>query len=107
MLIFTFQEHGRLGQMVYPTISILTSGVILAAVLLAADWYVWGLTYASDFRQPHLVKPQAAGNVMEGILARLIASTEVSLPRTEPTLCTPTATGTRAHDDEQGFKQVA
>ena len=70
--------------MVYSTFSILTSGAILAAILVAADWYVWGLTYASDFRQPRRVKPQGAGN---------------------PTT-TSAATG-RGHDEGHGFKQVA
>jgi hypothetical protein len=54
----SFQANGRIKQMDYSTFSILTTGAILAAVLAAADWYVWGLTYASDFRQPHRVKPQ-------------------------------------------------
>jgi hypothetical protein len=107
VLIFPFQEHGRLGQMVYPTISILTSGALVAAILLAADWYVWGLTYANDFRQPHPVKPQGAGNVMESVLARFVATAEVSLPRTEPTLSSPMATSTTSQDDGHGFKQVA
>jgi hypothetical protein len=47
------------------------------AVLLVADWYVWGMTYANSFRQP--VKPW--GETLE--------------------------TANSAHDDGHGFKKVA
>lgn len=80
----------------YSTFSILTTGAILAAVLVAADWYVWGLTYASDFRLPHQVKPRDAGNSIERMLARAGLSS----------LAKPPASG-RGHDEGQGFKQVA
>jgi len=80
----------------YSTFSILTAGAISAAVLVAADWYVWGLTYASDFRQPHRVKPQDAGNFVERIFARGGVSS----------LAKPAACG-RGHDEGHGFKQVA
>jgi hypothetical protein len=93
--------------MVYPTISILTSGAIVAALLLAADWYVWGRTYATNFRQPCPVKPQASADLVEGVLVRLIASAETCVPRTEGAASTVTATGTATHDGEHGFKQVA
>lgn len=80
----------------YSTFSILTSGAILAAVLVAADWYVWGMTYASDFRKPHQVKPRDAGNFVERIFARGGVSV---FPK-------PAANG-RGHDEGHGFKQVA
>jgi hypothetical protein len=96
------QEHGRLKQVVYSTFSLLTSGAILAAVLVAADWYVWGLTYASDFRQPHRVKPQDAGNFVERIFAR------AGVASFAPTAATTASAATgRGHDEGHGFKQVA
>ncbi len=41
--------------MIFPTMSVLSFSAILMTVLLAADWYVWGMSYARNFRQP--VKP--------------------------------------------------
>ena len=41
--------------MIFPTMSVLSFSAILMTVLLVADWYVWGMTYARNFRQP--VKP--------------------------------------------------
>jgi hypothetical protein len=87
--------------------SFLTFGAILVAVLLAADWYVWGLTYASDFRQPHSVKPQGSSDLVEGILARLFASNEANVPRTAAKPSTVTAADTSAEDDGHGFRKVA
>lgn len=63
--------------MVFPTMSIFSFSAILMVALLAADWYVWGMTYANSFRQP--VKPY--GETL--------------------------AVNTSAHDDGHGFKQVA
>ena len=64
--------------MIFPTTSVLSFSVILMAVLLAADWYVWGMTFTSNFRQP--VEPCRE---VEG---------------------TPSATADR---DANGFKKVA
>lgn len=38
--------------MIFPSISVVIMGVVLLAVLAAVDWYVWGATFASDFRLP-------------------------------------------------------
>jgi membrane protein implicated in regulation of membrane protease activity len=71
--------------MIYPTMSVLISGAILVAILLAADWYVWRLAYTRKSRQSHPVNPR--GTAVEG----------------EPA----TATGNSAHDVGRGFKRVA
>ena len=91
--------------MVYPTFMVLTFAAILAAVLLTADWYVWGLTYAADFRLPQSVKPQ--GDLVERFLARLIATNEARVPRTATNPATVTAASVSAADDGHGFKKVA
>lgn len=93
--------------MTYPTISVLISVAILTAVLLAADWYVWGLTYATDFRQPHPVKPRGTGALVERFLARLIAANEAIVPRTEAKPAEVAASGTSVDHDGHGFKKVA
>jgi hypothetical protein len=75
--------------MIYPTMSVLTSGAILLAILLVADWYVWQLAYTGKSRQSNPVEPPCGGSVVKG----------------EPSA----VMGTRnsAHDGGHGFKQVA
>lgn len=63
--------------MVVPTISVLSFSAVVMAALLAADWYVWGMTYAKNLRKPM----QPCGETLE------IAGT--------------------AHDEGQGFRKVA
>jgi hypothetical protein len=63
--------------MVFPTMSVLSFSAILMVALLAADWYVWGMTYANSFRQP----ARPCGDILEA--------------------------NTSAHDDGHGFKRVA
>jgi len=65
--------------MIFPTTSVLTFGAILMTILLAADWYVWGMAYARNFRQP--VKPCGEN---EGMLS-----------------------SASEHDEGHGFKKVA
>lgn len=93
--------------MVYPTFTVLTFAAILAAVLLAGDWYVWGLTYAADFRSPHPVKPR--GDLVERFMVRWFATNEARVPRTEanPATVTPASVSAEAEDDGHGFKKVA
>jgi hypothetical protein len=67
--------------MVYPTMSVLTISAIVMAVLLAADWYVWGLTYANSWRES--VRPRGVNKAVAGV--------------------SPVA----AEDERQGFKKVA
>jgi hypothetical protein len=64
--------------MINPSMTVLVLGTIVMALLLAADWYVWGMTYATNSRRT--VRPRGTG---------------------EPT------TGDSTHDDRHGFKQVA
>jgi hypothetical protein len=118
VLIFLWQELGRLGQMVnsnfsifnfaamvYPTFTMVAYAAFVVAVLLAADWYVWGRTYANDFRTPRTVKPQ--GDLVEHFLGRLIAVNEARVPLTEMNPVTATVAPASAEDDRQGFRKVA
>ena len=113
MLIFLSKSQGRLGQManpinvfsfasmVYPTFTMLAYAGFVAAVLLAADWYVWGRTYAANFRTPNNVKPQ--GDLVERFLTRAVAVNEARVPFTEMNpvpVCSE-------DDGQHGFKRVA
>jgi hypothetical protein len=63
--------------MIFPSMSVLSFSAILMVALLAADWYVWGMTYSNRFRQP--MKP--CGETLE--------------------------VNTSAHEDGHGFRKVA
>jgi hypothetical protein len=73
--------------MIYPTISVMTSGVILVAMLLVADWFVWRLATTRNLSKS--VNPRGMGGAVEG----------------EPS--TMTATVSSANGEGHGFKNVA
>jgi hypothetical protein len=75
--------------MIYPTMSVMTSGAILLAILLVADWYVWRLAYTRKLRQSQPVEPPCGGSLVEG----------------EPPPVT--ASDNSARDVGHGFKRVA
>jgi hypothetical protein len=88
------------ASMVYPTFTMLAYAGFVAAVLLAADWYVWGRTYATNFRTPRTVKPQ--GDLVERFLVRAVAVNETHVPLTEMN-----PVPACVEDDRHGFKRVA
>ena len=88
------------ASMVYPTFTMLAYAGFVAAVLLAADWYVWGRTYVANFRTPRTVKPQ--GDYVERFLARAVAVNQSRVPLTE---LNPVPVS--SEEDGHGFKRVA
>ncbi|MGH7840563.1 MAG: hypothetical protein ACREQT_03480 [Candidatus Binataceae bacterium] len=81
--------------MLNPSLSILVLAVAVTAVLFAANWYVWGLTYASDFRMPSRMTPLSP----EELLIDLAVGPVVATKR-----------ASAAHSNEGvdgGFKHVA
>jgi hypothetical protein len=93
------------ANMVYPTSTLLTFAAFVVAVLLAADWYVWGRTYAADFRSPQTVKPQS--DFIERFLVRAFATNPASETRTAAIPAMVCAACVSAEDDGHGFKKVA
>lgn len=93
------------ANMVYPTSTLLTFAAVVVAVLLAADWYVWGRTYAADFRSPQTVRPQS--DFIERFLVRAFATKQASVTRTAAIPATVSAASVPAEDDGHGFKKVA
>ena len=90
--------------MLVPSIQILAFGAIVMATLAAADYYIWGTTWARDFRAPRRVRPLAAAELVEAALEGVIETNAGMLPRSViESACNKTAT---AHDDA-GFKKVA
>ena len=93
------------ASMVYPTFTMLAYAAVVAAVLIAADWYVWGRTYANDFRTPRTVKPQS--DLVERFLGRMITGNEARVPLTEMNPVTASMASGAAEDDGHGFRKVA
>jgi len=93
------------ANMVYPTSTLLTFAAFVVAVLLAADWYVWGRTYAADYRSPQTVKPQS--DFIERFLVRAFATNPASETRTAAIPAMACAACVSAEDDGHGFKKVA
>jgi hypothetical protein len=100
--IFTVMSFAN---MVYPTSTLLTFAAIVVAVLIAADWYVWGRTYAADFRAPQTVKPHS--DFIERFLVRTFATDQVSPTRIAAIPATVIAASVLAEDEGHGFKKVA
>ena len=89
--------------MLVPSIQILAFGAIVMATLAAADYYIWGTTWARDFRAPRRVRPLAATELVEAALEGVIETNAGVLPRA---LFESACYKTAAHDDA-GFKKVA
>lgn len=92
--------------MFIPSMSILIMSVVLVGLLMAADWFVWGLTYTHNSR-PGRIKPLEAAELVDGFLHRMIAANEAVLPcaalraaKTNPVVADD------RHEDG-GFKHVA
>lgn len=93
------------ANMVYPTSTLLIFAAAVVAVLIAADWYVWGRTYATDYRSPQTVKPQS--DFIERFLVRAFATDQISPTRTTAIPATIGAASVSTEDDGHGFKKVA
>jgi hypothetical protein len=100
----------RTQNMLLPSLSIIFVGVASTGILMAVNWYVWGLTWASDFRQPSRVSPYGARALVEQALGQLIATNQAVLPQIVITSAhegrsTQSANSLERADD--GFKHVA
>lgn len=76
------------------------------AILVAADWYIWGLNSLSNPRHPRRPQPLTGLELVDLALGRLIAVNEEVLPRAAfegaPAKGSPVTT-----DPDDGFKRVA
>jgi hypothetical protein len=100
----------RTQNMLLPSLSIIFVGVAITSILMAVNWYVWGLTWASDFRQPSRVSPYGARALVEQALGQLIATNQAVLPQIVITSAHEGRTAQPANSLERGddgFKHVA
>jgi len=91
--------------MLFASTSVIAFAIAIAAVLMVANWLIWGLNNPRDLRRPSNVTPLGGKQLVELALRRLVAAHEAVLPRA--------ATGTDAHQvaaserEDGGFKHVA
>jgi hypothetical protein len=92
--------------MLFPSASVFVVGAVLSMVLLAVDWYVWGLNSKVYPRRPRYVVPMTGVELVDLALGRIIASNRATLPRSAfvATRCEVPSTTT---DPSDGFKHVA
>jgi hypothetical protein len=88
------------ASMVYPTFTVLAYAVIIGAILLAADWYVWGRTYNNEVGSPLTQKPKS--DMIERFLKRALALNGAGVAITEMN-----PASAMVEDEGHGFKKVA
>jgi hypothetical protein len=76
--------------------SLVALAIAVTAVLFAVNWYVWGLTYAPDFRLPSRMTPLSSEDLLIDLALGRVAAP-------------PTTTGMiESHESlDGGFKRVA
>lgn len=93
--------------MFIPSLSIVVAAVAVTAILLVADWFVWGMTYATDFRLPRRIRPLGTVEIIDRALGRLIAANQAMLPKTVVESALAKASVASDERDGAGFKKVA
>ena len=91
--------------MLIPSISMVVVAVAVMAGLTIVDWYVWGMTYASDFRLPRRIRPLGTAEVIDRALGNLVTANEAMLPKTVVDSVRGHAVAGEREDG--GFKKVA
>jgi hypothetical protein len=95
--------------MLLPSLSIISLGVAVITIMMATNWYVWGRTWTSDFRQPSRnIRPFSGKELIEQVLAQVIATNHAVLPWTAITHDSRTAHRASSFEPANGgFKHVA
>lgn len=91
--------------MMFASTAVIAFAIGIAALLMAANWLIWGLNNPRDLRHPSTVIPLGGKEFVELALRRLVAAQQAVLPRA--------AVGAEAHQvsaseaEDGGFKHVA
>jgi len=93
--------------MFIPSLSIVVAAVAVTAILMVADWFVWGMTYATDFRLPRRVRPVGTVEIIDRALSRLIAANQAVLPKSVIESMQAKAPLTGEEHEAAGFRKVA
>lgn len=93
--------------MFIPSLSIVVAAVAVTAILMVADWFVWGMTYATDFRLPRRVRPLGTIDMVDRALGRLIEANQAVLPKAVIESMEAKAQLTAEEHEAAGFRKVA
>jgi hypothetical protein len=93
--------------MLIPSMSLMLVGLAFAAVLMAVDWYVWGVAYRGDFRLPHRVTPLGAADIVDPLLGRMIDANQAILPKAVVESCNAKRAAVVQEREGGDFKKVA
>jgi hypothetical protein len=92
--------------MLIPSAAILLGGALLTAVLVAIDWYVWGVNLGSNPRLRQYAWLLTGVELIDLGISRLLAANQVVLPtaafESAQAKGVPIST-----DPDDGFKRVA
>jgi hypothetical protein len=93
--------------MFMPSLSIVVAAVAVTAILLVADWFVWGMTYSTDFRLPRRIRPLGTVEIIDRALGRLIAANQAILPKAVIESAQVKAPMAPEESEGAGFRKVA
>lgn len=93
--------------MFIPSLSIVVAAVTVTAILIVADWFVWGMTYATDFRLPRRIRPLGTVQIIDRALGRLIAANQAILPKAVIESAQAKAPVVAEEYEGAGFRKVA
>jgi hypothetical protein len=93
--------------MLIPSMSLMLVGLTLAAVLMAVDWYVWGVAYRGDFRLPHRATLLGVAEIVDPLLGRMIEVNQAILPKAVVESCNAKQAATAQGCEGGDFKKVA
>lgn len=91
--------------MVFASTSVITFAIGITAVLMIANWFIWGLNNPRDLRHPNTVTPLRGKEIVELALRRLVATNEAVLPQNTAVAEAPR--GSARDDGDNCFKHVA
>lgn len=91
--------------MIFASTSAIAFAIGITAVLMIANWFIWGLNNPRDLRHPSTVTPLKGKEIVEMALRRLVAANEAVLPRNSAAAAAPRLSA--SDNGDHGFKRVA
>jgi hypothetical protein len=91
--------------MMFASTAVIAFSIGIGALLMAANYFIWGLNNPRDLRQPSTVTPLRGKEIVEIVLRRMVAAEEAMVPHAAVGTNAHQASSGRAQDD--GFKRVA
>ena len=92
-------------KMMFASTSTIAFATAITAVMMMANWFIWGLNNPRDLRKPSHVTPLSGKEILELALRRVIAANQAVLPRQVLSAGNEVSTG--RDDSDTGFKHVA